>query len=190
MSMLRIFVCLVAAASALSIQTVDVKQEADFPVETQCLVPDVVPGSITMALASDETLDTDETADAAPTGADAIYKAALNEYRQSKQQYTLATAKVMTAIDSLLKVPSVDAGGLKAIANREGDKRKDTLVVFYAPWCPHCQTFVMHDVRGNPLGAPLEMLRSDLKADKATEDVEVVRVTSQRLARTSRKLSK
>merc|ERR1740138_1854683 len=52
---------------------------------------------------------------------------------------------------------------------------KDALVAFYAPWCPHCQTFVLHDKKGNPKNAPLENLRRDMAKDEKLKGVAVYR---------------
>jgi thiol-disulfide isomerase/thioredoxin len=39
----------------------------------------------------------------------------------------------------------------------------DVFVVFYAPWCPHCQTYVLHDEEGDADNAPIENLKKHLK---------------------------
>jgi len=45
----------------------------------------------------------------------------------------------------------------------------DLLIVFYAPWCPHCQTYVMHDEHGNADKAPLELLAKELAPNKGVK---------------------
>jgi thiol-disulfide isomerase/thioredoxin len=57
-------------------------------------------------------------------------------------------------------VTPVDSKSLGELA----DAKQDLLLVFYAPWCPTCQTFVMHDAQGNPEKAPLELLSKEFQA--------------------------
>merc|ERR1719148_545707 len=80
----------------------------------------------------------------------------------------------MKAFDSLLEVPVASGQQLTTLLEGGG---KPTLVVFYAPWCPHCQTFVLHDGKGDPIKAPLEVFNRELKEKK--EHVSVVRVNTQ-----------
>merc|ERR1719158_712946 len=54
-------------------------------------------------------------------------------------------------------------------------KKKDALVVFYAPCCPHCQSFVIHNGKGNPEEAPLEVFYKNIKAAKADKTLDIVR---------------
>merc|ERR1719163_1614673 len=79
----------------------------------------------------------------------------------------------MKAMEALLETPAADAEFLSQAA--EGKLGKDSLIVFYAPWCPHCQQFVLHDGKGDPTKAPLELIKKDLVADPASKDVEVLR---------------
>jgi len=199
MSAVTVFACLLASASCLNIMRGDGENaywvdEPDAQETNECVnsLPDAIP--LDISLASDTTLSQnkkdltiyedlheywhlstnkdDPNRQDHPAKKQQMYKDALENYRAQKDAYAKAMAKVSTSLDSLLAVPTADAKSLAALAKGDG---KDTLVVFYAPWCPHCQTFVMHDNRGNPLGAPLESLRRDLKANKSTKDVEVVR---------------
>merc|ERR550514_1435461 len=78
----------------------------------------------------------------------------------------------MKAMDGLLTVPKADSKGVAELMEK---KEKDAFIVFYAPWCPHCQTFVLHDGKGDPTKAPLEVIKKDLAADPASKDVEVLR---------------
>jgi len=200
MSTVQIFACLLASASCLNIMRGSDENaywvdEPDAEETNECVnsLPDAIP--LDISLASDTTLSQNKkdltvfedlhefwqpsmnkfdsgSHQGAPEAKQQKYKDALEEYRIKKGKFAKAMAKVATSLDSLLAVPRADAKSLKALAKGGG---KDTLVVFYAPWCPHCQTFVMHDDKGNPLGAPLESLRRDLKANKSTKDVEIVR---------------
>jgi len=84
-----------------------------------------------------------------------------------------AEAQLFAAINGILQVPMVTGASLGSDLEKED---KDYLVVFYAPWCPHCQTFVLHDANGDPRNAPLEVMRQELKSD--TLDVVRYDVTS------------
>merc|ERR1719335_2124285 len=81
-------------------------------------------------------------------------------------------ARVMGAMEAMLQVPSVDTAKLNGMVD---SKKKDALVVFYAPWCPHCQTFVLHNGKGNPEEAPLEIFNGNVKASGADKTLDVVR---------------
>jgi thiol-disulfide isomerase/thioredoxin len=71
-------------------------------------------------------------------------------------------------------VPSVDSTELEKLL-----KEKDTkvIVVFFAPWCPHCQNYVMHsaDPSKDPSKAPLELF---YKKHVETETGKKVKVVS------------
>jgi thiol-disulfide isomerase/thioredoxin len=151
MSSPRVFVLLLAAATALNIRT-----ESPFDVKAVTCAVDM---SVSLVLADDEVLD--QKSDEAPTAAEkATYNKALQDYKVKKQAMQVSTGKLMAAMEDLLEVPPADAAFLTSAAT--GKMGKDALVVFYAPWCPHCQTFVLHDAKGNPTNAPLEVLRRDL----------------------------
>lgn len=55
------------------------------------------------------------------------------------------------------KVKVVDESLLKKMVAKE-----DVLVIFYASWCPHCQTYVLHDAIGNSANTPAEALNEEL----------------------------
>merc|ERR1719217_694593 len=71
----------------------------------------------------------------------------------------------------MLEVEPVDGPKLTAKMNTT----KDILVVFYAPWCPHCQRYVLHDGKGNPEQAPLEIFNRDMKERGANATLTIVR---------------
>eukprot|EP00929_Paragymnodinium_shiwhaense_P089933 TRINITY_DN5013_c0_g1_i1.p1 TRINITY_DN5013_c0_g1~~TRINITY_DN5013_c0_g1_i1.p1 ORF type:complete len:233 (-),score=84.73 TRINITY_DN5013_c0_g1_i1:237-935(-) len=100
-------------------------------------------------------------------------EAAIENFKKAAAVYQAAQTQLFQAMEAMLEVKALGAGDLDKVAKGSG---KDTFVVFYAPWCPHCQRFVLHDGNGNPSKAPLELLRKDLQADKATSAVEVARV--------------
>merc|ERR1719460_1569174 len=92
----------------------------------------------------------------------------MEEYMKAQGQMKKSQARLMGAMEAMLQVPSVDKAKLEA-------NKKDALVVFYAPWCPHCQTFVLHNGKGNPEEAPLEIFYKNIKASGADKTLDVVR---------------
>merc|ERR1719460_2658227 len=92
----------------------------------------------------------------------------MEEYMKAQGQMKKSQARLMGAMEAMLQVPSVDKAKLEA-------NKKDALVVFYAPWCPHCQTFVLHNGKGNPEEAPLEVFNKKIKAAGADKTLDVVR---------------
>jgi len=97
----------------------------------------------------------------------------LKDLDKKQQAYSIANAKLQESIEKLLETPNADAAELARAA--EGRLGTDTLIVFYAPWCPHCQTFVLHDSKGNPLKAPLEVMRKDWATHEKLRHVNVYR---------------
>lgn len=97
---------------------------------------------------------------------------AIGHYKTQKMQFQLAEARLMKAFDSLLEVPTASGQQLTTLLEGGG---KPTLVVFYAPWCPHCQTFVLHDGKGDPVDAPLEQMRRDFKGNNDFKEVDILR---------------
>merc|ERR550537_1426160 len=91
---------------------------------------------------------------------------------KAQTQMKKSQARLMGAMEAMLQVPSVDTAKLNGMVDA---KKKDALVVFYAPWCPHCQTFVLHNGKGNPEEAPLEVFYKNIKGAKADETLNVVR---------------
>jgi len=104
---------------------------------------------------------------------------AVKDARTKKQEFMLAQAKLMAAMEGLLEVPAADRLFLAKAAN--GASGKDSLIVFYAPWCPHCQKFVLHDAKGNPRNAPLEVLRRDMAKDSKTKNIVVARADTTKI---------
>jgi len=176
MSPVRIFACLVASAAGLAIQNQAPVIATE--VDLTCQLSQALPVSA-LALGDDDALEhsSQKVAEGPTSGSlaqkHAVLQGALADYKVKKQQFQLSTAKLMAAMETLLEVPSADAAALEKVAS--GKSGKDTLIVFYAPWCPHCQTFVLRDKQGNPTNAPLEVLRREFAAGKETKDVDVMR---------------
>merc|ERR1719161_2471676 len=80
--------------------------------------------------------------------------------------------RLMNAMTAMPQVPSKTTTEVNSMVDA---KKKDMLIVFYAPWCPHCQTFVLHNGKGNPEEAPLEVFYKGVKAAGADKTLEVVR---------------
>jgi len=101
------------------------------------------------------------------------YVDAVKDARLAKQQFAKTQAELMGAMEGLLQVPAADSLFLKKAAN--GANGHDSLIVFYAPWCPHCQTMVLHDEKGDPTNAPLEQLKKKWAFDAQMENVHIMR---------------
>jgi len=101
------------------------------------------------------------------------YVEAVKEARVAKQSFAKAQAELMVAMEGLLEVPAADASFLRKAA--DGANGHDSLIAFYAPWCPHCQTFVLHDAKGDPTNAPLEQLKKKWALDAQMENIKIMR---------------
>lgn len=79
---------------------------------------------------------------------------------ESSQMFMIAN-KLKKDADGEQKqsVAAVDGAKLTSLL----EKKEDVLIVFYAPWCPHCQTYVMADESGDPEKAPIELLNKELQ---------------------------
>lgn len=105
----------------------------------------------------------------------AEYEAARGEVMDLMRKMQAAKARYALAVEAMLQVPSVDGAAVSATLE---EKKKDQLVVFYAPWCPHCQKFVLGNEQGIPEKAPLELLAKELEPHKDT--LKVVRFDTQK----------
>jgi len=104
----------------------------------------------------------------------AAYESAREELIDLTRKMQEAKAKYAVAVEAMLQVPSVDGAAVSATLEK---KEQDQLVVFYAPWCPHCQRFVLGNEQGIPDKAPLELLNKELEPHKDT--LKVVRFDTQ-----------
>lgn len=84
--------------------------------------------------------------------------------KETKEVQTLVKAVKKEQAQKVMAVSGESLGKLI-------EQKKDLLVVFYAPWCGHCKTFVMSDDSGNPDKAPLELLNTEFEAAKGPKIV-------------------
>jgi thiol-disulfide isomerase/thioredoxin len=89
-------------------------------------------------------------------------EAAQLKMEEAATAYKAAEAEMGAALEEMLETPAVNHASLVEEMNK---KEADLLVVFYAPWCGHCQHFVLHDGSGDPRKAPLEKINKELTSD-------------------------
>jgi len=85
--------------------------------------------------------------------------ATINFHAVENGQSTIASTQHVQAVDRTSLLSMLDS------------KTEDILVVFYAPWCPHCKSFVMADGLGNAENAPLEVLAKQIAEAKGPKVV-------------------
>jgi len=173
-----LFVILSIASGSRLRAPADVKLQPD--AEQGCLLNDAPKGTFNnpLALALDDQdtakfLADAEKAENAPTAEEKKeWKAAMEEYVKTQSEMKKSQARLMKAMENMLQVPAVDTAKLNSMVDA---KKKDVFVVFYAPWCPHCQTFVLHNGKGNPEEAPLEIFNKELKKAGVDKTLDIVR---------------
>jgi len=174
---------LIAIGLAASAAALSLKNDPALPVhliaDASCTWSGAAPVTA-LVLAEDISLDDEQKTDPKTTtkkeaqaGRMKVYQDALVVYKEKKKAFMLAQSKLMLSMEGLLETPAADPAVLAKAAG--GTLGKDALVAFYAPWCPHCQTFVLHDKKGNPTNAPLENLRKDMAKDQKLKGVAVYR---------------
>jgi len=148
--------------------------------DSVCELNSVSKGPLPYALAfGDVAFDTAGVVNTSSTPAadkKAEWKDAMQNYKATSKKMQAAEQRLMQSMDALLEVPKADPAQLSSFVS---EKKSNTLVVFYAPWCGHCQTFVLHDGSGDPTKSPLEAFKKDLAKDDTTKEVGVVRVDVQ-----------
>merc|ERR550537_1703597 len=90
-------------------------------------------------------------------------QSAQGKLEAAAQAYKAAEAELQVALEDMLETPLMNQ---QTLAAKVEEKKKDFLVVFYAPWCGHCQRFVLHDGTGNPDNAPLEKINKEMSNDE------------------------
>lgn len=93
---------------------------------------------------------------------------------ESDAKFLKASATVEAA--AKLLVPAADSAMVTKLME---EKKKDLLVAFYAPWCPHCQTYVMHDEHGIPEKAPFELLAKEFQQVGAAKTLSLLKFDTQ-----------
>jgi thiol-disulfide isomerase/thioredoxin len=177
-----LFLVLSIASGSRLRAPVDAKLQPD---EQQgCLLTDAPKGSFDTALAlvlpdAKEAAnfvaeaEKSEAASKDPSKADKKeWKSAMEEYMKAQNEMKAVQGRLMSAMTAMLQVPQKTTPEVNKMVDA---KEKDMLIVFYAPWCPHCQTFVLHNGKGNPEEAPLEIFYKNIKGAGADKTLDVVR---------------